>query len=196
MISNWPKELIGLKKNLETLEPIIICGVYFLMSEDEVVYIGSSIDVHSRVRTHFKNIGYISKVYILPLNDIETSREKESLLIKHFKPTLNFTDNSNAKRKKPSKITESHQDKLNRVLSESTTGSVNQVLSTITEKEERVIRYRYKVDGSSFMTLRGLGLIYGLTHERIRQIQVKAERKLLHPTRLKIFIKKYNLISS
>ena len=57
--------------------------------------------------------------------------------------------------------------------------ALENVLSTLTEKEEKYIQYYYK-DG---MTLAEIGEIEGLTRERIRQVLTKALRKLSHPTR-------------
>ena len=60
---------------------------------------------------------------------------------------------------------------------------VEKILSTLTEREEEVIRLRFgMVDGMS-RTLEDVGLIFNLTRERIRQIEAKALRKLRHKSR-------------
>ena len=62
--------------------------------------------------------------------------------------------------------------------------SLREVLSTLTEREENVIRMRFGLDNGQPMTLEEVGQTFGVTRERIRQIEAKAIRKLKHPTRL------------
>jgi RNA polymerase primary sigma factor len=60
---------------------------------------------------------------------------------------------------------------------------INQVLSTLTEREEMVLRLRFGlIDGRS-RTLEEVGQQFHVTRERIRQIEAKALRKLRHPNR-------------
>ena len=59
------------------------------------------------------------------------------------------------------------------------------VLKTLSEREEMVLRYRYGLDDGSPKTLEEVGKIFNVTRERIRQIEVKALRKLRHPSRRK-----------
>lgn len=59
------------------------------------------------------------------------------------------------------------------------------VLKTLSSREEKVLRYRYGLDDSSPKTLEEVGKIFNVTRERIRQIEVKALRKLRHPSRRK-----------
>ncbi len=58
-----------------------------------------------------------------------------------------------------------------------------QVLSTLTPREEKVIRMRYGLDDNRARTLEEVGQAFGVTRERIRQIEAKALRKLRHPKR-------------
>ena len=62
---------------------------------------------------------------------------------------------------------------------------LDEVLKTLNEREEMVLRYRYGLDDGSPKTLEEVGKIFNVTRERIRQIEVKALRKLRHPSRRK-----------
>ena len=64
---------------------------------------------------------------------------------------------------------------------------INEVLSELTPREEKVIRLRYGLDDDRPRTLEEVGKEFGVTRERIRQIEAKAIRKLRHPTRSKRF---------
>jgi RNA polymerase primary sigma factor len=57
------------------------------------------------------------------------------------------------------------------------------VLSTLTPREEQVLRLRFGIGESSDLTLEEVGLRFSVTRERIRQIEAKALRKLRHPSR-------------
>ncbi|MCL4427947.1 MAG: RNA polymerase sigma factor RpoD, partial [Deltaproteobacteria bacterium] len=66
------------------------------------------------------------------------------------------------------------------------------VLSSLTEREEKVLRMRFGIGIKSDHTLEEVGQEFGVTRERIRQIEAKALRKLRHPSRskrLKTFVK-------
>ena len=62
---------------------------------------------------------------------------------------------------------------------------LDEVLKTLNEREEMVLRYRYGLDDGSPKTLEEVGKIFNVTRERIRQIEGKALRKLRHPSRRK-----------
>jgi len=61
--------------------------------------------------------------------------------------------------------------------------SIEDVLSTLTEKESAVIRYRFGLNGEKPHSLKEIGDKYNLTKERIRQIEKKAISRLRHPSR-------------
>ncbi|HPS39142.1 MAG TPA: RNA polymerase sigma factor RpoD [Candidatus Cloacimonadota bacterium] len=60
---------------------------------------------------------------------------------------------------------------------------VDEVLKTLTTREERVIRLRFGIDDGYHRTLEEVGNIFNVTRERIRQIEDKALKKLRHPSR-------------
>ena len=62
---------------------------------------------------------------------------------------------------------------------------LDEILKTLNEREEMVLRYRYGLDDGSPKTSEEVGKIFNVTRERIRQIEVKALRKLRHPSRRK-----------
>ncbi|MNW40277.1 RNA polymerase sigma factor SigA [compost metagenome] len=62
---------------------------------------------------------------------------------------------------------------------------LEEVLDTLTEREENVLRLRFGMDDGRTRTLEEVGKEFGVTRERIRQIEAKALRKLRHPSRSK-----------
>lgn len=61
--------------------------------------------------------------------------------------------------------------------------SIEEVLDSLTEKEAMVLRLRYGLEDGETKTLEDVGKMFGVTRERIRQIEAKALRKLRHPSR-------------
>lgn len=62
---------------------------------------------------------------------------------------------------------------------------LDEVLSTLTEREQKVLRLRFGLDDGKARTLEEVGQRFGVTRERIRQIEAKTLRKLRHPSRSK-----------
>ena len=60
---------------------------------------------------------------------------------------------------------------------------LNEVLDTLTEREQKVLRLRFGMDDGRARTLEEVGKEFQVTRERIRQIEAKALRKLKHPSR-------------
>ena len=68
---------------------------------------------------------------------------------------------------------------------------VEEVLNTLNDRERRVLQLRFGLEDGRSRTLEEVGREFGVTRERIRQIEAKALRKLRHPTRsrrLKVFL--------
>jgi RNA polymerase primary sigma factor len=63
------------------------------------------------------------------------------------------------------------------------TDQMSKVLSTLTRREEKVIRLRFGLGDGTPRTLEEVGSIFQVTRERVRQIEAKALRKLMHPSR-------------
>jgi RNA polymerase primary sigma factor len=60
---------------------------------------------------------------------------------------------------------------------------LNEVLETLTQREKKVLELRFGLEDGRSRTLEEVGRFFGVTRERIRQIEAKALRKLRHPTR-------------
>ena len=63
--------------------------------------------------------------------------------------------------------------------------NVEEVLDALSDREARVLRMRFGLNDNKMMTLEEVGRKFGVTRERIRQIEAKALRKLKHPSRRK-----------
>jgi RNA polymerase primary sigma factor len=62
---------------------------------------------------------------------------------------------------------------------------LDEVLKTLTDREQKVLRLRFGLDDGRARTLEEVGQKFGVTRERIRQIEAKTLRKLRHPSRSK-----------
>ena len=61
---------------------------------------------------------------------------------------------------------------------------IDEVLTDLSDQEQQVLRMRFGLDDDTPKTLEEIGKVFGVTRERIRQIEAKAIRKLRHPSRL------------
>jgi RNA polymerase primary sigma factor len=71
------------------------------------------------------------------------------------------------------------------IIRENLKDTTRKVLSTLTPREEKVLRMRFGIGEKSDHTLEEVGQDFAVTRERIRQIEAKALRKLRHPSRMK-----------
>ena len=62
---------------------------------------------------------------------------------------------------------------------------IEELLTGLNDQEQKVLRMRFGLDDDDPKTLEEIGKVFGVTRERIRQIEAKAIRKLRHPSRLK-----------
>ena len=74
---------------------------------------------------------------------------------------------------------------LDNAIKSNLSAATTKILSTLTPREERVLRMRFGVGMNTDHTLEEVGLQFSVTRERIRQIEAKALRKLKHPSRSK-----------
>jgi len=65
------------------------------------------------------------------------------------------------------------------------TEQTRKILPTLTLREEKILKMRFGIDEKGGHTLEEIGKVYGITRERIRQIEAKALRRLRHPSRSK-----------
>ncbi|MBI5887612.1 MAG: RNA polymerase sigma factor RpoD [Deltaproteobacteria bacterium] len=72
------------------------------------------------------------------------------------------------------------------MMSSDLTGHMNEVLATLSQREEKVLRMRFGIGENKDHTLEEVGLFFKVTRERIRQIEAKALRKLRHPKRCRV----------
>ena len=63
---------------------------------------------------------------------------------------------------------------------------IDEVLTDLSDQEQQVLRMRFGLDDDTPKTLEEIGKVFGVTRERIRQIEAKAIRKLRHPSTLKL----------
>jgi RNA polymerase primary sigma factor len=78
---------------------------------------------------------------------------------------------------------ENEYSPVDAVINEDLKEKVREVLKTLTPREEKVLKMRFGIDVASEHTLEEVGKDFSVTRERIRQIEVKALRKLRHPSR-------------
>jgi RNA polymerase primary sigma factor len=70
-------------------------------------------------------------------------------------------------------------------MQEALVSDINAVISMLSDKEADVLRRRFGLNNTKPQTLEEIGVVYGVTRERIRQIESSAIRKLKHPAKAK-----------
>ncbi|MCB9493723.1 MAG: RNA polymerase sigma factor RpoD [Epsilonproteobacteria bacterium] len=80
---------------------------------------------------------------------------------------------------------ENEYSPVDAVINEDLKEKVREILKSLTPREEKVLKMRFGIDVASEHTLEEVGKDFSVTRERIRQIEVKALRKLRHPSRSK-----------
>ena len=78
------------------------------------------------------------------------------------------------------------EDPMQNLINEFNTQILEQVFSTLNKQEAKVLKMRFGLDTEEAQTLEDVGNQMGLSKERIRQIEIKALRKLRHPLRMKL----------
>lgn len=81
---------------------------------------------------------------------------------------------------------DSAENPLADLITQANKAIIEQVFTTLSKREAEILRRRFGMDGYQPHTLEQVGEHYGLTRERIRQLEIKALRKLRHPARLKL----------
>ena len=79
-----------------------------------------------------------------------------------------------------------NENALNNLIQEANAEIIKSVFSTLPSREAEVLRLRFGIEEDKPMTLEEVGEKFGVTRERIRQIETKAMRKMRHPARMKL----------
>lgn len=119
--------------------------------------------------SYYRNIASLNKY----VND--ANYENDSQLIDFISESNDLYDAE----KKESDFSSVEQNIINNALR----NELMHLLTTLTEREEKILRLRYGLDDDHPRTLEEIGQMFNLTRERIRQIESKALRKLKHPIR-------------
>ncbi len=180
MIENWPELLSEYEQQIIPIETDIK-GVYFLMDDELIVYIGRSENIYSRISVHKDRVVFNS-AYYLPCPDRVVRGLLEKMLIRHYKPKYNIANNPNGILTAEIGPPTTNLTELFELASDR---SITKVLDKLDERESDIIRYRYGLFGVEIHSLKVLGEKHDISGERVRQIQKKAERKIKHPKRFK-----------
>ncbi|MFN4196546.1 MAG: sigma-70 family RNA polymerase sigma factor [Caldimicrobium sp.] len=125
-----------------------------------------------------ERLNYIFKVMKHPISLETTVGNEEETTLKDFLEDQNIL--------RPDEVT----------ISVNFSEKIREVFKTLTPREEKILRLRFGIGERQFYTLEEVGQQFGVTKERIRQIEAQALRKLKHPNRLKILKNFIHNISS
>ena len=82
-------------------------------------------------------------------------------------------------------------DPMKDLIREANRKTIDNVLSTLSQREAQIIRMRFGLDDNKLHTLDEIGKNYGISRERIRQVEAKAMTKLRHPSRRKMLMEAF-----
>lgn len=82
-------------------------------------------------------------------------------------------------------------DPMKDLIREANRKTIDNVLSTLPQREAQIIRMRFGLDDNKLHTLDEIGKHYGISRERIRQVEAKAMTKLRHPSRRKMLMEAF-----
>lgn len=151
----------------------IITTSNFVSEEDLKDYICKELQY---IKEEVEELIFYYKYLIKPISlDLPIGEDEDTLMV----------DMLSAEEKKLQETVEEAVEK--KVLKE----LINNILDTLTEREEKVIRLRFGLNDGRERTLEEIGQEFGVTRERIRQIEAKALTKLRHPSRSRKIVNFY-----
>lgn len=130
-------------------------------------------------------------------NELEMSTEAARKYLKYFVPEISideyFSDHEqSADIRDTELIYDGAEEMFIYAQQKEVRKALNEVLKTLTPREEHAIRLRFGFDDGRTRTLEEVGKVFNITRERIRQIETKALRKLRHPSRANKFKNYFN----
>ena len=84
-----------------------------------------------------------------------------------------------------------NDDPMKDLIREANRKTIDNVLSTLSQREAQIIRMRFGLEDNKLHTLDEIGKHYGISRERIRQVEAKAMTKLRHPSRRKMLMEAF-----
>jgi len=129
----------------------------------------------------------ISRITGIPESDVAELQAISRDLVSLDLPVYEEKDSSNLG---DFIVDTAHQSPDEKAIMDSLSSDIEAVLSTLTEKEADIIRHRFGLGNRKPLSLKEIGDRYGLTKERIRQIEKKALERLRHPSRTQ-YLKDY-----
>lgn len=130
---------------------------------------------------YFSNFLTLPFSNVIPIDPLDLRDRKHDMLktMDDYTEEDNYEDDANNKLK----LVYDNEDELDIAEINSLRANINEVLETLTEREQGVLRMRFGLDGDDPMTLEQVAAKFFVTRERVRQIEAKALRRLRHPSR-------------
>jgi RNA polymerase sigma factor (sigma-70 family) len=184
--SDWPKAILINQEIIQyygnDLEAMNRLGLAFLKNKQE-----------DEARKTFKNVLELDKSNIIANKHLEKIKNKEASADIIFDQNNDFIEepisletpvgDSDDASIKDLIENENESSPADIVAGSNLKERVREILKTLTPREEKVLKMRFGIDVASEHTLEEVGKDFGVTRERIRQIEVKALKKLRHPIR-------------